>query len=155
MTVGLLVNVDVDDLDRAVAFYSDAFGLAVGRRFGDVAVEMLGTTAPLYLLAKAAGSRATPGTRRKRTYRRHWTPVHLDFVVDDLEAALVHVEAAGGRREGKVHESAGARYVVVADPFGHGLCLVQFVGRGYDEMADAPASFAVSQLSAFPRRRNR
>jgi len=27
----LLVNIDVDDLDRAIAFYSQAFGLTVGR----------------------------------------------------------------------------------------------------------------------------
>ena len=23
---------------------------------------------------------------------------------------------------------------VLADPFGHGLCLIQFLGRGYDEI---------------------
>jgi predicted enzyme related to lactoylglutathione lyase len=30
----LLVNLDVDDLEKAVRFYSSAFGLKVGRRFG-------------------------------------------------------------------------------------------------------------------------
>jgi hypothetical protein len=23
----------------------------------------------------------------------------------------------------------------VADPFGHGICLIEFVGKGYDEIA--------------------
>jgi len=26
--------------------------------------------------------------------------------------------------------------VVLADPFGHGLCLIQFLGRGYDEITE-------------------
>jgi hypothetical protein len=25
--------------------------------------------------------------------------------------------------------------VVLADPFGHGVCLIQFLNRGYDEVA--------------------
>jgi len=32
--VSVLINVDVPDLERAIAFYANAFGLAVGRRFG-------------------------------------------------------------------------------------------------------------------------
>jgi hypothetical protein len=27
----------------------------------------------------------------------------------------------------------------MADPFGHGFCLLQFKGRGYDEIVEAPA----------------
>jgi len=26
----------------------------------------------------------------------------------------------------------------MADPFGHGLCLLQFIGRGYYEIAESP-----------------
>ncbi len=37
----LLVNIDVDDLEKAIAFYSCAFDLKVGRRFGAAGVEML------------------------------------------------------------------------------------------------------------------
>ncbi len=25
---------------------------------------------------------------------------------------------------------------MVADPFGHGLCLIEFIARGYDEIAE-------------------
>jgi hypothetical protein len=28
----------------------------------------------------------------------------------------------------------------MADPFGHGFCLIQFLGRGYDEIADQEPS---------------
>jgi lactoylglutathione lyase len=131
----LLVNVDVDDLARAEAFYANAFGLRANRRFGDGAVELLGTDAPLYLLCKPSSSVASADDASRRDYRRHWTPVHLDFVVDDLDAALLRAEAAGARREGDVREEAWGRIVTLADPFGHGLCLIQFQGRGYDEIA--------------------
>ena len=57
MTADVLINIDVDDLDRAVAFYAAAFDLEVGRRFGAFAVELTGATVPIYLLAKAAGWR--------------------------------------------------------------------------------------------------
>lgn len=43
----LLVNIDVEDLGKAVRFYAAAFGLRIGRRFGTVGVEMLGNTAPI------------------------------------------------------------------------------------------------------------
>lgn len=133
----LLVNIDVDDLDRAIAFYTAAFGLQVGRRFGPDAVEMTGASAPIYLLVKAAGSAASPVAPQPRDYNRHWTPVHLDVVVDDIETAVVRAQAAGAMLERPVRASNWGKLALMADPFGHGFCLVQFVGRGYDEIATA------------------
>lgn len=129
----LLVNVDVPDLERAVAFYRDAFGLTVTRRFGKGAAELTGWSAPLYLLEQPAGSVAAGVARR--TYDRHWTPVHLDVVVDDLEAALARALAAGATTEGQIRVTPWGRIVTLADPFGHGICLLCFAGRGYDEIA--------------------
>ena len=143
MTPGLLVNIDVDDLARAEAFYTRAFGLRAARRFGDDGVELVGACVPLYLLRKPAGSIASdaPATSRGlvRDYARHWTPVHLDFVVDDLDAALARAQAAGAVREGDTRDAAWGRLALLADPFGHGLCLLQFHGRGYDEVATSSA----------------
>jgi predicted enzyme related to lactoylglutathione lyase len=133
----LLVNIDVDDLPRAEAFYCAAFDLRAARRFGDGAVELLGAGVPLYLLRKAGGSRATAPDGPQRDYRRHWTPVHLDFVVDDLDAALARARDAGATCEGAVRNETWGRIALLADPFGHGLCVIQFHGRGYDEIATA------------------
>ena len=133
----LLVNVDVDDLDAATRFYTDAFGLAVGRRFGTVGVEMLGSNAPIYLLARRAGTMPARSVDRPRSYERHWTPVHLDFVVDDVEAAVARALAAGAVLEQPVSTSAWGRLALMSDPFGHGYCFVQFTGRGYDELAQS------------------
>jgi lactoylglutathione lyase len=135
MTLSLLINIDVDDLARAEAFYRDAFGLTPARRFGDDGVELMGANAPIYLLRKAAGSRAGDAIDAVRDYRRHWTPVHVDVVVDDLDVALKRAEAAGAVREGDVRTARWGRLALLADPFGHGFCLIEFLNRGYDEIA--------------------
>jgi len=131
-----LVNLDVDDLERAVDFYGSVFGLRVGRRLGTLAVEMLGGPAPIYLLRKDAGSAATPDGSRHRDYARHWTPVHLDFVVDDIDSATARAIAQGARLEQPIATQAGHKLALMADPFGHGFCLLQFIGRGYDELTN-------------------
>jgi predicted enzyme related to lactoylglutathione lyase len=131
----ILINVDVDDLDQATHFYASAFGLKVGRRFGADGVEMLGSSAPIYLLVKEAGTAATSGaTPQRRDYGRHWTPVHFDFVVEDIESAIRQAVAAGAQLESAVSTREWGRLALMADPFGHGFCFVQFLGRGYDEI---------------------
>ena len=133
--MNLLVNIDVDDLDRAVFFYSAAFDLRAARRLGDFCVEMLGAEAPIYLLQKAAGTVPAAGVSAGRDYRRHWTPVHLDFAVADIAAAATRAVAAGARLEGEVQSHVWGDIAHLSDPFGHGICLLQFRNDGYDEIA--------------------
>lgn len=129
----LLINIDVPELASAEAFYMTAFGLRIGRRFGDDAVELLGADAPIYLLHKAADTLGAGDSLRD--YARHWTPLHCDIVVDDLDAALARAIAAGAVQEGATRETVWGRIVQLADPFGHGWCVLQFIGRGYDEIS--------------------
>ena len=135
VTVGVLANIDVDDLARASDFYCSALGLRTGRRFGDWGVELLGASTAIYLLQKASGTLPSPDSSRRREYIRHWTPVHLDFVVPDLASALAQARSAGASLEGEVRTHNWGRIAVMADPFGHGFCLLEFLGRGYDEIA--------------------
>ena len=130
-----LINIDVGDLAAACRFYCDGLGLSIGRRFGDSGVELLGTSAAIYLLAKPAGSAAAASMTQRRDYERHWTPVHLDFVVPDIQSAVERARAAGAVLEGDVATHKWGRIALMADPFGHGFCLMQFLGRGYDEIA--------------------
>ena len=132
----LLVNVDVDDLSKGIAFYQRAIGLQIGRQFGSLAVEMLGASSAIYLLLKPDGTRSSAGTDDVRRYRRHWTPIHLDFVVPDIVAAVNRTIDAGATVEGEIRTHKWGRIAQMADPFGHGICLIQFLGRGYDEIAD-------------------
>ena len=129
----LLVNIDVPDLARAEAFYVAAFGLTPTRRFGQGGVELSGLPVRLYLLEQAEGSVGAGDDIRR--YGRHWTPVHLDVVVDDLDAALARALNAGATLEQSARTEVWGRIALLADPFGHGLCLIQFLNRGYDEVA--------------------
>jgi predicted enzyme related to lactoylglutathione lyase len=132
--MNFLVNLDVDDLEKATRFYSSAFGLKVGRRFGAFGVEMLGGSAPIYLLVKSAGTPVSDASGQRRSYERHWTPVHLDFVVDDIDVAVRRAASDGAVLEKPVATHQWGKLALMADPFGHGFCFVQFLGRGYDEM---------------------
>jgi predicted enzyme related to lactoylglutathione lyase len=132
MTV--LINIDVPDLAAAVAFYTEAFALTVGRRFGTEAVELTGWPSPVYLLCKDAGTIGAGNS--PRSYDRHWTPVHLDVVVDDIGTALGRALKAGAILEHDVRRTAYGKIAILADPFGHGLCLIEFIGSGYDEIVN-------------------
>lgn len=131
----LLVNIDVDDLAKAITFYCNAFDLKVGRRFGGDGAELLGASSAIYLLTKAEGSSPSDFTSQRRSYQRHWSPIHLDFAVDDIDSALQKAIAAGARLEKPVQTFKWGRLALMADPFGHGFCLVQFLDKGYDEIA--------------------
>ena len=130
----LLINIDVPNLAEAVAFYTRAFDLVVTRRLGDGAAELSGLPVRLYLLEKPEGSIGAGNDPRR--YARHWTPVHIDVVVDELEPALVRAVAAGAKLEIETRVHAWGKIAILSDPFGNGFCLIQFLGRGYDEIAD-------------------
>ena len=132
----MLVNIDVDDLEKAVAFYRDALGLQAGRRlFDGSVVEMTGASSKIHLLAKAPGSAASSQAAIYRSYGRHWTPVHLDFEVEDIESAVSRAVATGAILETEIQTFSWGRIATLSDPFGHGFCLLQFIGKGYDEVA--------------------
>src|ERR1700677_325429 len=130
----LLINIDVPNLAEAVAFYVGAFDLVVTRRLGDGAAELSGLPVRLYLLEKPEGSVGAGADARR--YARHWTPVHIDVVVDDLEPALARAVAAGAKVESQTQVHVWGKIAILSDPFGNGFCLLQFLGRGYDEIAD-------------------
>ena len=75
--------------------------------------------------APAATRGATAGTGR---------PVHADIVVDDVDAAVERAVAAGAKLEAPAKDAAYGRIAMLADPFGHGFCLLQFNERGYDAL---------------------
>lgn len=128
----LLLNIDVPDVEAGLSFYTRAFGLTVGRRFGADFVELLGWPAPVYLLAKKAGTLGAGGDRRR--YERHWSPIHPDIVVDDVDAAVTRAVAAGAKLEAPAADAPFGRIAMLADPFGHGFCLLQFNPQGYDAL---------------------
>lgn len=132
LALSVLINIDVPDMESGLAFYTRAFGLTVRRRLGDGGAELAGWPAPVFLLRKEAGSIGAGDQRR--TYERHWTPVHLDVVADEIEEAIERALAAGAVLEQGVRVAAWGKIAILTDPFGHGFCLIQFLNRGYDEI---------------------
>jgi predicted enzyme related to lactoylglutathione lyase len=130
----IIVNIDVDDLEKAIGFYTSVLGLRLGRYLfeGSVA-EMLGATSTIHLLSKPSGSAAVPSVLLSREYKRHWTPVHLDFEVENVSATVERAIRAGAKLEGEIQSFPWGRLAVMSDPFGHGFCVLQFLGNGYDD----------------------
>jgi predicted enzyme related to lactoylglutathione lyase len=130
VSASVLVNIDVPELAPAIRFYESAVGTSVVRLLDDDVAELAYGSARLCLLVKPTGSAATPAGQ-SRELGRHWTPVHVDFVVDDIDVAVDRALAAGAKRESDCIEWRGSRCVTFSDPFGHGFCLIEFSGDGY------------------------
>ncbi|HEX8167537.1 MAG TPA: VOC family protein [Beijerinckiaceae bacterium] len=129
--------IEVTDAGRGIAFY-EGLGLAVRRRLSPTWIELSGANLPIFLLAERPavadlGSRTAP-----RDYGRHWTPVHLDFVVGDLDAAVARLVALGGSLDRAVKARGYGRIANMADPFGNGFDLIEFAGAGYDAVSRGP-----------------
>ncbi|MDT0188136.1 VOC family protein [Microbacterium sp. ARD31] len=104
----------VDDVDAAIAFYTDLLGFTVlshpAPAFADV------VRGPLRVLLsgpQSSGARATPEGHAAAGRNR----IHL--VVDDLDAHAERLRAAGADLRSPVVEGPGGRQFLVADPAGN------------------------------------
>jgi predicted enzyme related to lactoylglutathione lyase len=138
MTTELLANIDVSNLARGIEFYTRMLDLTITRMLGDKVVELSGASSKIYLIEQPEGSTATK-SGQQRDYSRHWTPVHLDFIVPEIESAVTRARAAGATLDRDIRTHKWGRIAVLADPFGNGFCLIEFLGRGYDEIATRPS----------------
>jgi catechol 2,3-dioxygenase-like lactoylglutathione lyase family enzyme len=136
--MALLINIDVPDLSEGVRFYEAATGLRLVRRlFGGSVAELRGGPVAVYLLEKPEDSAPAPPPAIARQYARHWTPVHLDFVVDDVQAAVANAVAAGALLESGPVLHGWGYLATLSDPFGHGLCFIQWAAEGSGYPDDA------------------
>jgi predicted enzyme related to lactoylglutathione lyase len=123
--VSVSVSIDVPDLADGIRFYGSAFGFSkVSEPVPGVVVLRAGAT-EICLLEKRAGTRASSHGSETRRYERHWTPVHLDLHVDDLEAALAKALDAGATREQVFENPEHGSVAFCSDPYGHGFCLIE------------------------------
>lgn len=118
------VTLDVPDIAAGIAFYGGLFGFAETARPHPAYAVLRAGDHMLGLIEKAPGTRPTPAEGSIRDYGRHWTPVHLDFHIDDFDAVCAEVTAHGGAVE-EIHRAPGRPPVAFcSDPFGHGFCLL-------------------------------
>jgi catechol 2,3-dioxygenase-like lactoylglutathione lyase family enzyme len=115
------VGIDVHDLDEIVGFLEQTFGLTVARAvtipdrlraafipWGDVTIE---------LIERVGDARANPPARVD----------HLAVCVDDLNAEVERLHAAGITTETPEPTALGGRPTIFVDGAAHGIRL-QFVG---------------------------
>lgn len=127
----VLINIDVPELAPSIDFYCSAFGLELNRLLDDDVAELTGGESMIYLLKNDSGSRCVKGPMKYRDYSRHWTPVHIDVVVEDIDQATERVLGCGAIQESECIEWRGSKCITFSDPFGHGFCLIEFIGEGY------------------------
>jgi len=113
------ICIDVDNVARAVEFYPRGLGFKVGEEHPDWA--HLKVDDQTFWIMKIPGG---PQGDISRDYRRHWTPVHLDLQVDDLEASVQRALAAGGKLDREIQRGK-ANLANLPDPAGNGIDLVE------------------------------
>jgi predicted enzyme related to lactoylglutathione lyase len=134
---GLIVNIDVPDLGAATLFYQNGLGFDLRRTLFDGTVAELSVDSLLvYLIEQAEGTTPVRNTSIVRSYESHWTPVHLDILVEDIDVALAKALAAGAIQSADISVNDWGKLAPLRDPFGNGVCLLEFVGNGYDSVAD-------------------
>lgn len=106
------VELPVDDVAGCKRFYAEAFGWSFTEFGPDYAATITGDT-----------DVGLNGDRAQRT--AHLLPV---VEVDDLEATLVAVEAAGGLVTLPIFAFPGGRRFHFTDPHGHELAAMQAEG---------------------------
>ena len=126
---------EVAELERGITFYCDGLGLSLKRRLGPNWVELDGANLPIFLLGDRPAMADLGGKRVRRSFARHWTPVHLDFVVPDLDTAVARLTGLGASLDRPVQSREYGRIANMADPFGNGFDLIEFSGAGYDRIS--------------------
>jgi predicted enzyme related to lactoylglutathione lyase len=121
----LEICIDVDDVDRAVEFYGRGIGLEIPKHEKEWAQAVLGEQV-FWIMKIAPG----PSGAISRDCQRHWTPIHLDFHVDDIDTVVERAIAAGGKLDREIQRNTdGSAMANLADPSGNGIDVVQLVKK--------------------------
>jgi predicted enzyme related to lactoylglutathione lyase len=118
------VSIDVPNLEDGLKFYRDALSLPEVTRPMPTYVLLQCGDARIGLIEKSAGSKPAKGSDDVRRYERHWTPVHIDFHVDDFDDFLTKAVNAGAICEQKYAIAGRPPIAFCSDPFGNGFCVL-------------------------------
>jgi predicted enzyme related to lactoylglutathione lyase len=120
--IKISVSIDVSDLKKAENFYVEALGCKKLRDQGSMVV-LSTDNCDIYLQEKHAGTKPLAFSNVTRDYKRHWTPIHLDFLCEDVNEIVAKIIKCGGTHEGGESADWGA-IAHCADPFGNGFCII-------------------------------
>jgi catechol 2,3-dioxygenase-like lactoylglutathione lyase family enzyme len=119
-----LVNVRymVDDVERAVAFYSTHFGFTVRSSHAPAFADVLRGNLRL-LLSGPTSSAGRPMPDGSTPEPGGWNRIH--FVVDDLAAEVERLRAAGVTFRNDIVSGPGGQQILLDDPAGNPVELFQ------------------------------
>jgi len=118
------LSIDVPELEAGLRFYAAVFGFVEKARPFPTMAVLDANNVTVCMHAKPAGTKSSKGGSELRRYERHWTPVHLDFDVPELDAVLAKVRAEGGAVENEFRTQGPKPVAFCSDPFGNGFCVI-------------------------------
>ena len=121
--IKISVSIDVPGIKQAETFYTEALGCKKLRDRGESMSVISTDNCHIYLQEKKSGTKPIPSDSAERDYGRHWTPIHLDFLTDNVDRLVRKILQFGGRHEGGESGDWGS-IAYCADPFGNGFCLI-------------------------------
>ena len=121
--IKISVSIDVSNLKQAETFYIEALGCKKLRDQGTDMVVLATDNCDIYLQEKEAGTKPLVSSAVVRDYERHWTPVHLDFLTENIDEVVKKILQLGGLHEGGESGDWGS-IAHCADPFGNGFCVI-------------------------------
>jgi glyoxylase I family protein len=110
-TTAAVVRYQVQDVDRAVAFYTQRLGFQLTQRAGPVAIVSRGDLHLLLSGPAASGSRPTPDGRRQEP--GGWN--RLVLYVESLDSTITALRGAGARFRNEVEVGPGGKQILVDD----------------------------------------
>jgi catechol 2,3-dioxygenase-like lactoylglutathione lyase family enzyme len=112
----------VDDVDRAIDFYTKHFGFEPGHNASPAFAEVSRGNLRLLLAGpKSSAGRPMPDGRKPEP--GGWNRIH--FVVDDIDAEVERLRAAGLRFRNDIVSGPGGRQILVDDPSGNPIEIFQ------------------------------
>ena len=117
-------SIDVPDLEAGLKFYRAVFGFIESARPFPTMAVLDANNVTVCMHEKAAGTQSSASGAEVRRYERHWTPVHLDIHVADLDAVLATVRSEGGAIENEFRTQGPKPVAFCSDPFGNGFCVI-------------------------------
>jgi catechol 2,3-dioxygenase-like lactoylglutathione lyase family enzyme len=122
-----LVNVRymVDDVEKAVDFYTSVFGFTVRTNFAPAFADVVRGNLRLLLSGpKSSAGRPMPDGRTPEP--GGWNRIH--FLVDDIDAEIERLEAADVKFRNEVITGPGGRQILAEDPAGNPIEVFQPAG---------------------------